>query len=392
MAFGDVNIQNTQATTGTAQPTPVATPVVPEVTTTVIDLELQKILQTFGLSIEQWNAMTPQEQANKRAEYTQIQQQATTEQTNMGVTGLHVEQTSTDSTPVANTEIGHEHAHEHEHEHSHEHIEDATQQTHEHDEPSDIKWFLTSSKNKRIYARDKFIEREGLQNLSEEEQELAFNKDLDRHIIRRNNYTEEQWANLTDKQKDELRKDAINGRVWRMEEKENQREFVKKNFIEKQGLQNLSKEEQELAFNEFLLDSVKAEKNYTDDEWNRLSEKEKNRFLNEKIKEDILIISSGKTKEELDQMEYHEILKLEIDAQNAQINQMLAKIEEHHKIHGDHHDEAIQSDCIQDRQNHNILEVLNNDLKQDTTQLQQAMTIVIKMNFVISHSHSSMFL
>ena len=41
MAFGDVNIQNTQTTTVTPQSTPVATPVVPQAKPVVIDLELQ---------------------------------------------------------------------------------------------------------------------------------------------------------------------------------------------------------------------------------------------------------------------------------------------------------------------------------------------------------------
>lgn len=297
MAFGDVNIQNTQATTGTAQPTPVATPVVPEVTTTVIDLELQKILQTLGLSIEQWNAMTPQEQANKRAEYTQIQQQATTEQTNMGVTGLHVEQTSTDSTPVANTEIGHEHAHEHEHEHSHGTIGNNT----ENDKASWLSWKLKSTKNKREYLKQQMINSGKFDEFTDEE----INQKLDAYIeykTKQNLLKKESAPKLTN----------LSDEEW----------------------QNLSSEEKAK-----LIETC----------WESLDRTKKEVIKNKTINDYALMITNGLTQEEFNNLSKSELRILAIEGNQKQLNfieQRLNTLNAEHETSGHEHSETDNNGCV----------------------------------------------
>lgn len=214
MAFGDVNIQNTQTTTAAAQPTPVATPVVPEVTPVVIDTELQKMLQKLGLNIEQWNAMSPQEQAYTRTQYAQIQQQEASEQTGMGVTGLHVEHTGDTTQPeqavvpqttpasteqpapteTPSTVTGENTT-----------STDSSEKAKEKD-PSWLEWKIKTNENKRKYLREKAIESGQFEGKTDEEIDQLLDgyfefKTKERLTKKENNISDEEWQNLTAEEK-----------------------------------------------------------------------------------------------------------------------------------------------------------------------------------------------
>ena len=206
MAFGDVNIQNTQTTTVTPQSTPVATPVVPQAKPVVIDLELQKLLQALNLTIEQWQAMSPQEQANARTQYAQNQQQVASEQTGMGIPGLSVERT-TDEVQAQQGVTSQAVADDNTADNKEKSTPSTTTETSEkRNDPSWLEWRIKSNENKREFLKQKLVENGKFENYTDEQIDELFDnyieyKTKERLVKKEKDISDDAWKKLTAEEK-----------------------------------------------------------------------------------------------------------------------------------------------------------------------------------------------
>lgn len=206
MAFGDVNIQNTQTTTVTPQSTPVATPVVPQAKPVVIDLELQKLLQALNLTIEQWQAMSPQEQANARTQYAQNQQQVASEQTGMGIPGLSVERT-TDEVQAQQGVTSQVVADDNTADNKEKSTPSTTTETSEkRNNPSWLEWRIKSNENKREFLKQKLVENGKFENYTDEQIDELFDnyieyKTKERLVKKEKDISDDAWKKLTAEEK-----------------------------------------------------------------------------------------------------------------------------------------------------------------------------------------------
>ncbi len=206
MAFGDVNIQNTQTTTVTPQSTPVATPVVPQAKPVVIDLELQKLLHALNLTIEQWQAMSPQEQANARTQYAQNQQQVASEQTGMGIPGLSVERTTDDvqaQQGVTSQAVADDNTADNKEKST---PSTTTETSEKRNDPSWLEWRIKSNENKREFLKQKLVENGKFENYTDEQIDELFDnyieyKTKERLVKKEKDISDDAWKKLTAEEK-----------------------------------------------------------------------------------------------------------------------------------------------------------------------------------------------
>ena len=288
---------NTSQTVAPSQTPAGSAPAVSTSNPTILDIELQKILQKLGITIEQWNAMSPQDQANTKAQYAQIQQEIAIEQSGMGVTGLHVEHTEEGTKPTATqpaaTPINPATTEQSTT------AEGASTSTVEHPSSSDdskraqekdpswLEWKIKTNENKRNYLKKKAIESGHFEGKTDEEIEQILNnyfeyKTKERLAQKNNNISDEDWQKLTDEEKLKMMDETWN------------------------AIPSEKKRRKEI--NETINDyTLMVSSNLTFDEYKNLTKTQKS-LLELKGKEEEIAILKSMGAENFDNL-YHEVLK-----------------------------------------------------------------------------------
>ncbi len=285
MAFGDSTVNNntTPISVNVSNQQALPNSNAAQETNVVIDFDLQKMLQAMGLTMEQWQTMSPQEQASAREIYAKNQQQnLLNEQPGLGIKGLYVENNNTEP---SNTSVQHDEVEESlNNNHDHRHGEKQTNNK----DTNGFKWFFTIRDNKRQYL---------LQEMKKSEQ------------FKNKNLTDEDYEKLlneyiTNKTKERLVADEYPPR------------FV-----------NLSNKEWDALSQEKRIELINSE-------WENLEPKKQERFETKTINDYVFLIEQGISEEDYKNLSTLERLNLENiqkEQELKEINKMIARHNEEHK-------------------------------------------------------------